>query len=299
MTEKQIEIFLVVANNLNISKAADELYTSQPYVSRTIKSLEEDLGVELFVRKNRFMGLTDAGRELLNGLNQLIEKKTKIINDVKSFSNSKEQHFRMGYMHIMFAGTMPAIIHKYKAENLNLNLTMEATDSKSIIDGLYNKHFDLGMVLTMGRAVPGDLEVVHLNSSRIYMVLLESHPLAKKSILTLDSLYDENMIFLPKEMSPFTFPGTKNPFAPESKRFKNHIGAENMFNAISLVKVGAGITPLAKDYSFHCHEDLVFVPVEGVGLMDFSLLWRKNDTNLHIPYLVDHIKSKNKTLLVY
>ena len=47
MTEKQLKIFRVVAKNNNISKAAEELYTTQPYLSRQIKTLEDELGVKL------------------------------------------------------------------------------------------------------------------------------------------------------------------------------------------------------------------------------------------------------------
>jgi len=299
MTEKQLEIFLVVANNLNISKAAEELYTSQPYVSRQIATLEEELGVELFVRKNRFMGLTDSGTELYNGTKELIEQRSNLIKNVKNLGKIKDEHISMGYMHVMFTGTLPDLINEYKEQNKNVKITMEAKPSKDIIEGLNNKHFDMGMTLTMGREIPEHLHIEHLSTSKLYIALLENHSLAKNKFLTLDKISNENIIFLPKEMSPYTFQNTKNPFAVESKRFRHQTFAENMFNAISLVKVGVGITSIAKDFSFHSHEDLVFIPVEGVNPIDFSIIWRKDNKNSNIPVFVEHIKDKSQFLLVY
>ncbi len=62
MTSRQIECFMVVVKNMSFSKAADELFISQPSVSRYISGLEEELGVKLFIRGNKYIALSEAGR---------------------------------------------------------------------------------------------------------------------------------------------------------------------------------------------------------------------------------------------
>ena len=66
-------IFYTVANNKNITKAAEELNISQPAISKSIKNLEEQLGGQLFVRTKRGVILTNEGREFYNYIKQAIE----------------------------------------------------------------------------------------------------------------------------------------------------------------------------------------------------------------------------------
>lgn len=65
---RQIEVFLSVAKNQNISRAAAELYVSQPSISKWISKMEEDVGMPLFRRTNRGVMLTEAGEELYDEL---------------------------------------------------------------------------------------------------------------------------------------------------------------------------------------------------------------------------------------
>ena len=57
----------VAKHNLNLTKAANELFTSQPGISKQIKALEEELGVDIFIRRGkRFVGITEPGKEIIN-----------------------------------------------------------------------------------------------------------------------------------------------------------------------------------------------------------------------------------------
>ena len=77
MNDLQIEYFLAAARNMSFSKAAQELFVSQPAISRQILALEQELGCPLFERLNRGIVLTGGG-SLLSGLEELIEEKTGI-----------------------------------------------------------------------------------------------------------------------------------------------------------------------------------------------------------------------------
>lgn len=62
MNDLQIDYFMAVATNLSFTKTSEELYVSQPAISKQISQLEKELGVKLFTRNNRKTELTDAGR---------------------------------------------------------------------------------------------------------------------------------------------------------------------------------------------------------------------------------------------
>lgn len=89
MKLQQLKYFLaIVDNGLNITAAADRLYTSQPGVSKQIKLLEEELGLQLFVRKGKSLeGVTSAG-------NQLIGRARLIMQEVENIRKLANGHYK-------------------------------------------------------------------------------------------------------------------------------------------------------------------------------------------------------------
>lgn len=86
MTIKQLEYFMVIARNLSFTRASNEIYISQPALSRSIASLEKKLGVPLFVRDRHSVSLTPAGEVLAAELPALQEKLNMVIAAVKQMN---------------------------------------------------------------------------------------------------------------------------------------------------------------------------------------------------------------------
>ena len=84
MTHRQLEYFLKTAETLNITKAAKELYISQPSLSEQIQRLEQELGVELFYRKDRSLKLTTAGKVLIGETYEYFAKEKELIDAVRT-----------------------------------------------------------------------------------------------------------------------------------------------------------------------------------------------------------------------
>ena len=74
----------VAKQDLNLTKAASELYTSQPGISKQIKALEEELGVDIFIRSGkRFVGITEPGQEIIKNSQSALSE----LNNLKLISN--------------------------------------------------------------------------------------------------------------------------------------------------------------------------------------------------------------------
>jgi LysR family cys regulon transcriptional activator len=86
MKLQQLKYFLaIVDNGLNITAAADRLYTSQPGVSKQLKLLEEELGLELFIRKGKSLhGLTAAGHQLIGRARLIMQE----VDDIRRLASS-------------------------------------------------------------------------------------------------------------------------------------------------------------------------------------------------------------------
>ena len=79
MTFQQIQYIIEISRCGSISKASKNLYVAQPYLSKLLKELEEEIGITIFNRNIKGVELTDEGKEFINHVRPLLEQKKKII----------------------------------------------------------------------------------------------------------------------------------------------------------------------------------------------------------------------------
>jgi DNA-binding transcriptional LysR family regulator len=97
ITFQQIETFLTVAEHLNLSSAAEAMYISQPSLSKTIRRLEEGIGLKLFARSNRGLALTKEGEYLYTMMRTPFSNMCKNIQNAKSMQSKPHKVIRVGY----------------------------------------------------------------------------------------------------------------------------------------------------------------------------------------------------------
>ena len=111
MDFRSLKYFTVVAQELNFTRAAEKLNMSQPPLSNQIKSLEDDLGVQLFVRGKRHLQLTEAGSLLLHRTNQMLSLADKTRADLAHMENGLSGTISLG----MVEGRAPYIAARFIA----------------------------------------------------------------------------------------------------------------------------------------------------------------------------------------
>ncbi|MDR0861942.1 MAG: LysR family transcriptional regulator [Oscillospiraceae bacterium] len=153
MEIKQLEAFVCVAKNLSFSKAAEEMYASQPSVSAYISSLEKSLGVQLLIRNTREVSLTKAGLELLVYAKNILSLRETAINSV----TGKERDY--GGAIDIISSTIPAqhllpeIIASFQKSFPNVKFLVDQADSRQVEQEMGGFRYDFGMV---GTAPDGD-----------------------------------------------------------------------------------------------------------------------------------------------
>ena len=98
MTIKQLDYFMEVARSLNYSEAAKRLYISQPALSRSIASLEEEMGVRLFFRNKHNVTLTPAGLVLASKIPRLGADLSRIVVEVQQTEEGQRGKMRLGIL---------------------------------------------------------------------------------------------------------------------------------------------------------------------------------------------------------
>lgn len=135
--------FFAVAEFSSFSKAAEALHISQPAISYSIKELEDQLGVKLFIRKNKSIKLTDNGQKLLNyvqkAFNNLIMAERIITENDKELTGT----VRIGlYSHISLF-MMPPLIKKFKEKYPKVNFDVTISSTYELKEKLKQKEVDI------------------------------------------------------------------------------------------------------------------------------------------------------------
>lgn len=174
--------------NFNLTEVGNALFTSQSGVSKHIKDLEDELGVELFVRKGkRLLGLTDPGRELLEIVERILLDANNIKNLVDQYSKRDEGQLTVIATHTQARYVLPKVITDFKKSFPKVHLKLHQAGPGEIVAMLLNGEADIGVAT---EALP---DVTKLDSFPYYswhhaVIVPAGHPLEKVHPLTLEAL---------------------------------------------------------------------------------------------------------------
>jgi LysR family cys regulon transcriptional activator len=189
MNFQQLRIIREAARqNFNLTEVGNALYTSQSGVSKHIKDLEDELGVELFVRKGkRLLGLTDPGRELLGIVERILLDANNIKNLVEQYSKRDEGQLTVVATHTQARYALPQVVHQFKKSFPKVHLKLHQAGPDEIVSMLLSGEADIGV------ATEALGEVVRLDSFPYYtwrhaVVVPQGHPLTRLATITLKDI---------------------------------------------------------------------------------------------------------------
>jgi len=141
------KIFYEVGKEKNITKAANNLYISQPAITQQIKKLESEIGFALFYRTKYGVEFTKEGEELFNTISNSIvslECAPNVLNKFKEENTEIRFAGSFGSVRLILTDAIPNILKKYP----NLNISADMTSNEEIISGLLNNSVDIGFLNT-------------------------------------------------------------------------------------------------------------------------------------------------------
>lgn len=194
MTLTQLSYVVKVSDTRSMNKAAAELFVSQPALSGSIRELEEELHIQIFLRSNRGIMLTTEGEEFLQYARQMTEL-SKMINARYSDDKAPRKKFSVSMQHYSFA--VEAFIELSKKFAMNeFELAVHETKTYEVIENVRNFRSELGVLYLndFNSAVlskvfsENELEFVPLFECGVSVYLAKSHPLAGRAQLKLEEL---------------------------------------------------------------------------------------------------------------
>jgi DNA-binding transcriptional LysR family regulator len=192
----QLRSFVVVAEELNFSKAAQKLYVTQPALSRQVRLLEDSLGTSLFVRANRTVHLTSAGALLLHGARDLLVRAGRLEESVRQKGGSSVSIL------IGVGMNLAESIHRVGIQHMKCypKVSLIYREMLSGVQGeaLHSREIDVGFLRPP--ANPAYVMSEFLFSQPMVAVLPKTHPLSSRKKVKLAELANE-ILFLPPRQS--------------------------------------------------------------------------------------------------
>lgn len=177
-----------VRQNFNLTEVANALFTSQSGVSKHIKDLEDELGVELFVRKGkRLLGLTEPGQELAGIVERILLDTQNIKKLGEQFSNKDKGQLSVATTHTQARYALPKVVTEFKKEFPKVNLVLHEASPTEIVSMLLSGRADLG-IATEALRDSEELATFPYYSWHHAVVVPAGHALETGKTLTLEAI---------------------------------------------------------------------------------------------------------------
>lgn len=166
-----------VRQNFNLTEVANQLFTSQPGVSKHLRDLEEELGLELFVRRGkRLTGLTEPGKELLVMVERMLLEANNIKTLAEQYSSRDTGQLTVVTTHTQARYALPRVVHAFRQSFPKVHLRLHQGSPAEIVHMLRDGHADIG-IATEGLTSVDALVCFPYYEWRHQVLVPKNHPL--------------------------------------------------------------------------------------------------------------------------
>jgi len=187
-----LKYFVEVADQKSFSKAARNLHISQSAISRTIKALEDELGVVLFMRNAKSVELTDGGTIFLTHAKRVVFMFEHLKTDFENEFRLEQGSIRIGIPPITDAPIFAQLLGEFKKVYPQIDLELYEQGSKKVEISVQEGLIDIGIICT--KPNPKEFESFYLTSDPLSVIVPKTSPLAKEPEIRLDMLSDESFV---------------------------------------------------------------------------------------------------------
>jgi len=189
---RHLETFCRVADLKSFSKAADDLFLTQPTVSGHILSLEQSLSLRLFDRTSREVRLTKAGEVFQGYASKILSFRKDLLNALSEFSQGIRGELSLGASTIPGEYLLPKLMGDFKKEHPRFIISLKIADTKEIIQYVLQNHVEFGII--GAKLNHPSLLYEKYKEDEIIVVAPSDHPLTRKKRVNLQELLKEPWI---------------------------------------------------------------------------------------------------------
>ena len=293
MELRHLKYFLAVAEELNFTKASEKLCISQPPLSRQIIELENEIQARLFIRNNKKVELTEAGKYFEKEVKDLFQNLENVTVKTKKIAENVSGEFRIAYISSIYSSEISELIKYLREQFPYVNFKLfEVSTTKQII-ALEQGKIDLGIIRSPIKSPKIKSQLWFRDG---FSVVYNKRLIQIKSEEEIPNLKDEIFVFFNKDYAPYyhevllelcAFYG----FIPKVVHESNNINS-----IVQLVKNGLGISIVPSNIAKNNQDpEIDFIELKKVNLFtDVSLITSKEDDSEITKSAVDFLLKFSK-----
>ncbi|KRD12569.1 LysR family transcriptional regulator [Flavobacterium sp. Root901] len=291
MELRHLKYFLAVAEELNFTKASEKLFISQPPLSRQIIELEEELHAKLFIRNNKKVELTEAGKYFKKEVTALFQNLEHISVKTKKIAENISGEFRIAYISSIYPAVISELIKHLKEQFPYVNFKLFEVPTSRQITALELGKIEMGII----RSPVKSLKIKsHLWFQDGFSLVYNKNTVQIKSEKEIINLKDETFVFFNKDYAPHYHEVLLELCAFYGFTPKIIHEANNINSIVQLVKNGLGIS-IVPSHIVKNNQDpeIGFIELKKVKLQtDVSIITSKDDYSEITKTAVDFLLHK-------
>lgn len=186
MLDFRLHVFYTVAKRLSFTKAAAELFVTQPAITKHIQELENQFGTALFDRRGNQISLTKAGEVFLKHAETIVSTYRQLEFDINALKGKSGGTLRLGASSTVAQYVIPPVLARFRERTADVMVSLLSGNTEQIEQQLLNKDIDLGLV--EGRTHHSDIRYTPFVKDELVLICRPDHPLADFDEITLNDL---------------------------------------------------------------------------------------------------------------
>jgi DNA-binding transcriptional LysR family regulator len=282
---RRLQYFLAVARERNFTRAADRLHVAQPALSRQVRLLEQELGVELLHRTTHEFELTEAGQFLLERGPALLSGADELWRSVRTYGTGERGAVVFAYGASASYETGPRLLEAIAQRHPGITITTAVKSVGEIVSGMSDGSIDLGLVRCPPQA-PG-LETRLIRRERQVLLLRRDHPLASRPAVSLAELGDEPLLLHPREANPGHYDAVLGLFRDHGAEPNVRLRTLTFDLRYSPIVQGEAVAIVGESTTSELPDELCWLPLSPPPSLEVSLLARRHHRSPAVDRMLD------------
>ena len=277
---QDLELFLATAKYGSFTKAGEKMYMTQSWVSKRINLMENELGLRLFIRNNRKMTLTPAGRVLAQRLERITEDILDALQEAHNAQKGVSGFLRLGFLEW---GTNAYIrqLENFMEKNPQISIDLFFQQFHELRTNIETNRMDLIFTMEYDSASlsKGEYHILPIQRAPLVAYVSRKNPLSEQNSISIRDMRSENMLMLDQKSSPGYCECVSQLFRNQNIRPLISQYAHNGREHIGNILLNKGIL-IASRYFLgnEFTEQIAAIPIENSETF-ITAVWKKQNTN--------------------
>ena len=291
MDISRLQEFITLASLLNYSKAASQLYVTQPALSRHIHDLENTIGAPLFIRDTHSVHLTSVGELFYGEAKSILERYNHALLLVKDAASNTSGELKIGFLGTASQNFFSDFVIAFTASHPEISLTFNCGTIDVLANQLLEGDTDVGVVSSNLQA-PAGLESMVVRTFPLFAVMHPDHVYAAAETVSLTELSDFPCI---------NFSAQNNPMAADyNKQLFKKAGARcNIVEEVTVIEEGIFQASINKGFFLLPDYLLCMIPetmkavplAEEFCTISLNVFWKKSNPNPSLPQFINEFRT--------